>query len=457
MKKFGICLLIIISIVLCYVSIGTYLKLNTFKSSNVKDNTEYIGGDAFKGRLGGTIENSMVANYIKNEFKALGLEPLDGSYYQSFTTKCPIMLDSSPLLSIIDKDGKVIKNFDYSINFKESLLNFRTNEITFNRSNIKNKNESGFFVWDKTNNSNALFITTTNNSLTFRSSFHETSKTDLYIYVTKETLADITAYLEDGYSVYTYMPYEIQDTTLNNVVGTIKGSNPDLPPLVFGAHFDHVGTDLGGTIYNGALDNASGTAFLIELAKYIKKLGIPERDIIFAAFNGEELGLKGSTAFAKTYAPRLQGSRVYNFDMIGSYDGVPLCIMSGAATSAKSPLVGDVATVMEESKIYFNYLFEDASDHVPFINLGIEAVTLCDNDTSRIHTPKDQIEYISENAIDRCFEIIRVFVIKDAYSNKFIYADFSKLVFTSILSASALVIIFTIIIIRKRKDSKRGI
>lgn len=457
MKKIVISLLIILSIVLSTVSISTYIKLNNFESSEVKDTIEYICSDAFQGRLGGTLGNSMVANYIKNEFKAIGLEPLNNNYYQSFTIKCPQPLDNTPLLSVIDKDGKIVKTYDYGVNYKESLLNFRINEIEFNSMDIKNKNTNGFFVWNSSTNSNAIFITTLNNSLSFRSSFFENSDADLYIHVTKETLDDINSYLDEGYSVYTYIPYEVQEVTLNNVVGTIKGSNPNLPSLVLGAHFDHVGTDLGGNIYNGALDNASGTAFLLELAKYIKNLGTPDRNIIFVAFNGEELGLKGSTAFAKEYEPLLKGSRVYNFDMIGSYDGVPLCIMSGASTSVKSPLVDEVATVMKESKIYFNYLFQDASDHVPFIDIGVEAVTLCDNDTSRIHTPNDRIEYISEIAIDRCFSIMKVFIVKDAYSDKLIYTNFSYLIIASALSTSTLVIIFTVIVIKKRNYKKKGI
>lgn len=136
--------------------------------------------------------------------------------------------------------------------------------------------------------------------------------------------------------------------------------------------------------------------------------------------------------------------------MIGSYDGVPLCIMSGAGSSVKSPLVDEVATVMKESKIYFNYLFEDASDHAPFINLDIEAVTLCDNDTSKIHTPSDRIEYISETAINRCFSVMKVFIINDAYSNRLIYTAFSYLIIASVLSTSTLVVIVTVIVIKKR-------
>ena len=457
MKRLGTFLLIIVSIILCAISTSTYIKLNSFETNKVKNNIEYIGGDSFNGRLGGTLENAMVANYIKNEFKSIGLEPLNNSYYQSFTTNYPKALNNTPMLSIIDKDGKLIKTYEYGINYKESLLNFRINEITFENSDVYTKNASGLYILDATTGSKFILFTNLDNSLNFRSSFFETSDGDLYINVTKETLADINLYLDDGYSVYTYIPYEVKETTLNNVVGILKGNDSTVPPLVLGAHFDHVGTDLSGTIYNGALDNASGTAFLLELARYIKNLGTPDRDIIFVAFNGEELGLKGSTAFAEEYTDMLKGSRVYNFDMIGSYDGVPLCIMSGAFTTAQTPLVDEFATVMKDNKIYFNYLFQDASDHVPFINIGIEAVTLCDNDTSRIHTPSDRIEYISETAIERCFSVMKVFIIKDAYSDKLIYTNFSHLIILSTLSTSALIILSVVIIIKKRKHNKKGI
>lgn len=443
MKKGAIYFLLIISIFLCTLSVPNYVKSNNFRSSNVEERIAYLSSDSFDGRLGGTIENAMAANYIKNQFKEIGLEPLDGNYYQSFETNCPVLLEDSPLLAVVDSNNKIVKTYEYGVNYKESLLNFRINEINFNQSEVHSKNTNSLYVLNSEDNSKVIFFTSIDNSLKFRSSFFDNSEGDLYINVTKETLADINLYLDDGYSIYTYIPYEVQEKTLNNVVGLLKGKNSSLPPLVLSAHFDHVGTDLNGTIYSGALDNASGTSFLIELAKYIKNLGTPDRDIIFAAFNAEELGLKGSAAFAEKYADKLNGSEVYNFDMIGSFDGIPLCIMSGSNNTAQSPLVNELATVMKDNKIYFNYLFQDASDHVPFIERKIEAVTLCDNDTSRIHTPNDRIEYISEDAISRCFSVIKIFILNHAYSENFIYSNLTSLIILSIISiiiSSALII-----------------
>lgn len=454
MKKFLIYSLLIISIILCSLTITTHIKTNNFNSSNVQKNISYLSGDNFNGRLGGTLENAMAANYLKNEFKALGLKPLDGSYYQSFKVKCPVQLDKTPTLAVVDNDGKVIKTYEYGVNYKESLLNFRINEMTFSNSQICSKNTNGIHVKDLSANKSVVLFVNSDNSLKFRSSFFEDSDIDLYVSVTKETLTDINLYLDDGYSIYTYIPYEVQEKDLNNVVGMIKGSDSSLSPLVFSAHFDHVGSDLSGTIYNGSLDNASGTSFLLELAEYMKRLGTPSRDIIFVAFNGEELGLKGSTAFANKYNDKLYKSRVYNFDMIGSYDGIPLCIMSGSHSTATTPLVDEFATVMKHNKVYFNYLFQDASDHVPFINQGIDAVTLCDNDTTRIHTPNDRIEYISEDAIDRCFSVIKVFVLKDAYPNNIVYNNLTLLILLTTASSLSFVIVLVSFKIKKRNSTK---
>lgn len=85
-----------------------------------------------------------------------------------------------------------------------------------------------------------------------------------------------------------------------NVIGYIPGSDPDLKDqyIIISAHFDHVGTGRsvnGDSIYNGADDNAAGTATLMGIATYIGQNGLkPGRGIIFAAVSAEEIGMRGS-------------------------------------------------------------------------------------------------------------------------------------------------------------------
>lgn len=445
MRKILLSCFLTMSLLLSSISYINYISINTFDTGQVKDTVKYLSSDEFKGRLSGSLENAMVASFIKSEFQNSGLEPFMGNYYQSFEVNYPTSLSADPMIAIVDSNGKTHKILEYGVNYKEDLLNFRNTEIEFNKSAILNQNDESIYI--KNSIGSVIFYTTSDNDLAFRSSFVENSKQDLYIIVTKQTLEDIKTYLNDGFSIYTYIPVSIKPTTINNVVGVLKGKDSTLPPLVLGAHFDHLGMDLNNTIYSGALDNSSGTSFLLSLTKYIKRLGTPDRDIIFVAFNAEEFGLLGSQAFVDEYKDILKDSRVYNFDMIGSFDGIPLCIMGGDHDTANTPLISELTEVFQSKKIYFNYLFEDASDHGPFRNAGIDAVTLCDNDTSRIHTPADKVNYISEAAIDRCFSVMKPQLFKDGYSRNILYDNLEMIFIFSCLSS------LTFIFILRRSNS----
>ncbi|MFN4285969.1 MAG: M28 family peptidase [Lacibacter sp.] len=104
-----------------------------------------------------------------------------------------------------------------------------------------------------------------------------------------------------------------------NVVGALPGNGRSHEVVLFSAHYDHVGTGTANgtkdTIYNGANDNASGVALLLQLAHYYHYIR-PERTVLFVAFSGEELGLLGSEYFARTTATS-NVKAVFNFDMVG--------------------------------------------------------------------------------------------------------------------------------------------
>lgn len=111
-----------------------------------------------------------------------------------------------------------------------------------------------------------------------------------------------------------------QKLSLNNVLGMIKGKNPQ-EYVIVGAHYDHVGMDPlleGDQIYNGADDNASGVSAVLQIARAFLAAGEqPERNVIFAFWDGEEKGLLGSRAFAQTFPEIRQVKAYLNFDMIG--------------------------------------------------------------------------------------------------------------------------------------------
>ncbi|WP_417449498.1 M28 family peptidase [Kordiimonas sp.] len=95
---------------------------------------------------------------------------------------------------------------------------------------------------------------------------------------------------------------EVNHINSRNVAGYIKGSEHPDEVFIYMAHWDHIGTDPnaeGDGIYNGALDNASGTGGLIELARAYAGAGsTPERSVLFLAVTAEEQGLLGSAYYA---------------------------------------------------------------------------------------------------------------------------------------------------------------
>ena len=111
-----------------------------------------------------------------------------------------------------------------------------------------------------------------------------------------------------------------QKLTMRNVLGMIPGKNTK-EYVIVGAHFDHLGIDPvldGDQIYNGADDNASGVSAVLQIARAFLASGQqPERNVIFAFWDGEEKGLLGSKYFVQTCSFLSQIKGYLNFDMIG--------------------------------------------------------------------------------------------------------------------------------------------
>ncbi len=108
--------------------------------------------------------------------------------------------------------------------------------------------------------------------------------------------------------------------SLANVIACIPGTSTD-EVVVVGAHFDHEGfspTLVGDQIYNGADDNASGVSAVLQIMQAFVKSGVrPRRTIVFAFWDGEELGLLGSRYFVNSHKDISQIKGYLNFDMVG--------------------------------------------------------------------------------------------------------------------------------------------
>lgn len=178
--------------------------------------------------------------------------------------------------------------------------------------------------------------------------------------------------------------YTEKKVTANNVVGVLEGSDPTLKSeaVLFSAHYDAFGK-IDGQIYNGAADNALGTAEMISVAEAYSKLSQkPKRSMVFLAVTGEEYGLYGSKAWAKdpTWDIKKVAANL-NLDGIGSevYGPVKTIVGFGAEHSTIGTLLNDLAgsldinvipDPMPDEKIFYR------SDHYSFVERGVPSLML---------------------------------------------------------------------------------
>ncbi len=182
-----------------------------------------------------------------------------------------------------------------------------------------------------------------------------------------------------------------------NVVGIITGTDPLLNNeyIVLGAHYDHLGFKLDNQnkiLYPGADDNASGTAAIIELARYFaSNRGKLKRSLIIVAFDAEESGLIGSTHFVQNSpVPLSQIKLMLSFDMVGM-----LAANNGLILKGKEMLRdgGQVAMkIAQEHGIRLKKMgknLERRTDTAPFGRAGIPAVHVFTGTKSPYHKPGD--------------------------------------------------------------------
>ncbi len=145
----------------------------------------------------------------------------------------------------------------------------------------------------------------------------------------KSLVQDITKKLRpQSFTINTtigcHIQIDITEEKAPNVIGVINGTDSSAGCIILSAHHDHVGRD-GKDIYYGAVDNASGTVAIMEIAMLMNKAiekGIrPKRTIIFASYTGEEKGLLGSYHLAANPLFPIEKTRaVLNIDMMGRVD-----------------------------------------------------------------------------------------------------------------------------------------
>ena len=210
----------------------------------------------------------------------------------------------------------------------------------------------------------------------------------------------------------------VEEATAPNVVAVLRGSDPELADtyVVFSAHMDHVGVGspnaAGDSIYNGADDDASGTAALVEMAEAFSVLDeAPRRSLVFLNVSGEEKGLLGSRWF--TEHPTVPVDRIVanvNMDMIAR-NAPDSVVVIGQEYSSLGPHVQSVAadhpdlglSVSDDPWPEERFFFR--SDHFNFARLEIPALFFFAGVHEDYHQPSDELSKLD---LDKAARVARL-------------------------------------------------
>lgn len=312
---------------------------------------ETLTSEEYAGR--GYVDDGMwkSADFIANEFEKLGLQKINGSYFQDFTMSINIIRNAELKLN-----GKELQ---YGIDF---LVKPNSKSQEFHRKEIYEFNPQDYAASLKYESSLIDFIerdilAQKNKHIVFPpyqfevdslnqyyknwASFYkpEENRNRSIFYFTKDKLTASLSQIQDSIAEFIVNEkyfsnalniddYKIESEFVNNfksrnVIGEIEGENND-SIIVITAHYDHLGK-IGNVYFPGASDNASGTAFLLDLAKYYSK-NKPKYTLIFIAFAAEEAGLVGSQFFVEN--PLIDLTKIkflLNFDIMGAgEDGIQI-------------------------------------------------------------------------------------------------------------------------------------
>lgn len=218
--------------------------------------------------------------------------------------------------------------------------------------------------------------------------------------------------LPGGVSGKYYQPF----SAYSNILAVLEGSDPELKNqyLVVGAHYDHVGygtrrNSYGptGYIHNGADDNASGVAGLMEVAQAFAEFGSqPKRSVLFCLWDGEEKGLYGSKHWLDNpTVPLDKVALAFNADMIGRLRNKRLEVL-GIRTAPGLRKLVSLSNDDPDLSLFFNWELKENSDHYPFVQKRIPVVMFHTGLHSDYHRPSDDLDKINADGMQQAARLL---------------------------------------------------
>jgi hypothetical protein len=206
-----------------------------------------------------------------------------------------------------------------------------------------------------------------------------------------------------------------------NLIGYIKGKSEKV--IIISAHYDHVGIN-NSEIFNGADDNASGTASMIELAFALKQGKSKQYNFLFTAFSAEELGLNGSKYFVENPTIDLKSvNYMINMDMVGRMNDSSKTITVGGYGTSSSWNTMISAIDKKDFSIKTDSSGSGPSDHTSFYRKDIPVLFFFTGLHSDYHKPSDDADKINYVVMFKIIRFIELLIRNDKFGSRI---DFLK-------------------------------
>jgi len=394
--------------------------------SNIKTHIGYLADDKLEGRRTGTAGEKLAYEYISNEFAKEKLLPKgeNQGYIQDFEVNEGKQVDSTTALWINDNLMANEKDYFplvYSANgigksntapaiqesgaawiwdLKEKLEENKTNPHFDLQDAINSK------ITEATAKGAKALIITNSSSIADELKFEPKGKIETasipVIYIRNESRLKYLNNITNTVTLKWNIAISDKRRTGHNVAGYID--NGAAYTIILGAHYDHLGygedrnslyTGTTPMIHNGADDNASGTAALIEMARLLKHKSFKNYNYLFVAFSGEELGLFGSKYYTEHPTIDLNTANyMINMDMVGRLnDSTHGLTIGGYGTS------DTWGKLMTEKDSYFKIKFDSTgsgpSDHTSFYRKNMPVLFFFTGVHSDYHKPSDDADKIN--------------------------------------------------------------
>jgi hypothetical protein len=413
------------------------VSLNPDAANRIQKDINYLASDELEGRKPGTEGAEKAATYIEEVFTRHGLAPLNeiGSFRQSFDVAENVAVGNSTFLVVDDAVQRLKFDFfptRYSANAETAgstiYVQFGIVAPELKRDDYKRKKieKNGIVVLDigspdgvhphseylkyhdlgerialaKEKGAKAVLLVNIEGQASDLSPEYKNIRSSEIpvVFIQNTTLAK---QLAKGAKVELLVEQKEQSVKAFNVLGYLNNNAPNT--VIIGAHYDHLGYGGPNSLYaqkdepeihNGADDNASGTAGLLELVRYLSAHAskFSSHNFLFMAFSAEEEGLLGSAFFAKhTSMDMAAVSYMLNMDMIGRMEDSVLAVNGVGTSPFWKGLVKDACGV----KVKTSESGTGPSDHTSFYNRDIPVLHFFTGTHQDYHKPSDDAEKIN--------------------------------------------------------------